>query len=214
MTRRAGRFRFAVLLGCALSVAVAGMARGREPRTVSGAADELRPVAVFARIADPDARSVALFREMGKVIQSPRCLNCHPRTDSPTQTDALRPHRPQVVRGPDGHGAPALECGTCHGRDTVELAGGGSIPGDPQWHLAPASMAWQGKTLGDICRQMKDPARNHHMTLDDLIRHNGEDHLVGWAWHPGSGRKPAPGTQAQFGALTAAWVGSGAKCPR
>ena len=25
------------------------------------------------------ARSVALFTEMGKVIQSPRCLNCHPR---------------------------------------------------------------------------------------------------------------------------------------
>jgi hypothetical protein len=41
-----------------------------------------------------------------------------------------------------------------------------------------------------------------------------EDHLVGWAWNPGDGRKPAPGTQAQFGALVQAWIDTGAKCPK
>ena len=44
--------------------------------------------------SDANARSIALFREAGKVIQSPRCLNCHPVGDRPTQTDRLEPHRP------------------------------------------------------------------------------------------------------------------------
>jgi len=174
----------------------------------------LRPPSAFAGIADRDARSVAIFLEMGKVITSPRCQNCHPRTDRPTQTDAMLPHMPPVVRGPDGHGAPGLECATCHGpRNADFVSGEGSMPGNPQWHLAPREMAWQGYSLGHICRQMSDPARNGHKSLTDLIAHDGEDDLVGWAWHPGTGRKSAPGTQAEFGALTKAWVESGARCP-
>ena len=41
-------------------------------------------VGLFAFVAtasaqQPDqARSIALFREAGKVLQHPRCLNCHP----------------------------------------------------------------------------------------------------------------------------------------
>lgn len=174
----------------------------------------LRSPASFALIADRGARSVALFREMGKVIESPRCLNCHPRGDSPTQGDALVLHAPAVTRGPADHGAPGMECGTCHGPRNVAFAnGGGSIPGNPQWHLAPKEMAWQGRSLGDICRQLHDPARNGHRSLAALIEHNGKDELVGWGWHPGPGRAPAPGTQAQFRALTRAWVETGARCP-
>lgn len=75
---------------------------------------DLRPVSDFAAIADPAARSVALFKEAGRVIQHPRCLNCHPRTDRPTQTDAMRPHNPAVLRGKDGHGLETLRCTTCH----------------------------------------------------------------------------------------------------
>jgi len=40
-----------------------------------------------------------------------------------------------------------------------------------------------------------------------------EDELVGWAWAPGGKRTPAPGTQAEFGALMQAWFDSGAVCP-
>ena len=50
----------------------------------------LKSPADFAAIDDLSARSIALFQEAGKVIQSPRCMNCHPRTDRPTQTDAMR----------------------------------------------------------------------------------------------------------------------------
>jgi len=48
---------------------------------------------------------------------------------------------------------------------------------------------------------------------EDLIHHIGEDTLVGWAWAPGYGRAPAPGTQKEAGALVEAWVKIGAICP-
>ncbi len=174
----------------------------------------LQDAASFASIKNKAARSAAIFTEMGKVIQSPRCVNCHPRSDSPRQGDAQVAHNPPVVRGPDGHGAAGLECATCHSDVNVAFANGeGSIPGAPMWHLAPLAMAWEGKSLGEICQQIKDPARNGGKSLEALIEHNGADTLVGWGWNPGKGRTPAPGTQAQFGALTRAWVESGAKCP-
>jgi hypothetical protein len=169
----------------------------------------LRPVSAFAGIADPSARSVALFEEAGRVIQHPRCLNCHPRTDRPTQTEAMRPHQPWVTRGPDGGGEPTLRCSTCHHDGNFEAAG---VPGNPKWMLAPIEMAWQGKTLGAICTQLLDPARSH-MGREELLHHMAQDELVGWAWHPGGRRTPAPGSQAEFGALIKAWLDTGAKCP-
>lgn len=175
----------------------------------------LKPVASFNSIADKGARSVALFEEMGKVIQHPRCVNCHPRTDRPNQGDASTPHNTPVTRGPDGHGAPGLECATCHGPANVAFSNGkGSIPGHPDWHLAPKSMAWEGASLGAICEQIKDPKRNGGKTLAQIAEHHAHDGLVGWGWNPGPGRAPVPGTQAEFGALTRAWIANGAKCPK
>lgn len=204
------RASYALLVIAACAVPIAVFARP----DVAPTGAPLKDPAAFASIADPAARSAALFTEMGKVIQSPRCLNCHPRTDRPNQGDKMVAHAPPVVRGPAGQGAPGLECSTCHSDRNVAFANGeGSIPGAPMWHLAPLSMAWEGKSLGEICAQIKDPKRNGGKSLAALIEHNGKDELVGWGWHPGSGRTPAPGTQAQFGALTKAWVETGAKCP-
>jgi hypothetical protein len=173
-------------------------------------ANMLEPASSFASIIDPRERSIALFREAGKVLQHPRCMNCHPASDTPTQTDAMRPHSPLVVRGAGGHGAPGLYCNTCHREANYDPAG---VPGHPEWYLAPLSMAWQGKTLGDICTQIKDTSRNGNRDIAALIHHMSEDLLVGWGWHPGGGRQPAPGTQAEFGALIKAWADSGAHCP-
>lgn len=172
--------------------------------------ERLRLAADFAVIADQGERSVALFEEAGRVVQHPRCMNCHAATDRPTQTDTLRPHMPWVSRGPDGGGEPTLRCSTCHGSTNFEPSG---VPGNPVWALAPIEMAWQGKSLGDICRQLLDPARSH-MTREQLLHHVTEDGLVGWAWHPGADRKPAPGTQEQFGELIKAWLETGAACPQ
>jgi hypothetical protein len=141
--------------------------------------------AAMAQQPDQAARSIALFREAGKVLQSPRCLNCHPAGDRPTQTDRMTPHRPPMVRGPDGHGAPGLPCAACHQAANYAESG---VPGNPQWHLAPASMAWAGKSLAAICRQIKDPALNGGRDMADLLKHMAEDSLVGWAWAPGGKR--------------------------
>jgi hypothetical protein len=74
-------------------------------------------------------------------------------------------------------------------------------------------MAWEGRTLGQICEQIKDPERNGHRKLGAIVEHMRSDSLVGWAWTPGAGRQPVPGTQARFGALVDAWAKLGAVCP-
>ena len=74
-------------------------------------------------------------------------------------------------------------------------------------------MAWAGKSLGEICRQIKDRTRNGNLDMAALLEHMAEDSLVGWAWSPGGRRTPAPGTQAEFGATMRAWNRSGAFCP-
>jgi hypothetical protein len=174
------------------------------------APDNLAAPESFATIADSAARSAALFTEAGKVLTHPRCVNCHPAGDRPRQGDVRRLHQPPVERGEDGFGLPAMRCPICHQAANFERAG---VPGNPGWHLAPREMGWEGKTLGEICAQIKDPARNGGRSLDDVVHHVGEDPLVGWAWAPGGNRQPAPGTQARAGALLDAWVKTGAVCP-
>jgi len=164
----------------------------------------------FAAINDTAARSAALFTEAGKVLTHPRCVNCHPVGDRPRQGDERRLHQPPVERGADGFGLPAMRCPICHQPANFEP---GRVPGDPAWQLAPRDMAWEGKTLGQICAQIKDPARNGGRSLDEIVHHVGTDHVVGWAWAPGGDRRPAPGTQMQAGALLDAWVKTGAVCP-
>lgn len=178
-----------------------------------GQTTSLKPVSAFDAISDRRARSVALFQEMGKVITHPRCANCHP-AERPAQGDARRPHMPVVSRGADGHGQ-YLTCQACHTTGNYWVGGTNivTIPGNPKWALAPASMAWQGRTLAQICRQLKDPARNGGKTLAEIQAHMAGDELVAWGWNPGAGRVPAPGTQAQMGELTQAWIDTGAACP-
>ena len=166
----------------------------------------------FAGIADPATRSAAIFVEASKVLMHPRCVNCHPVGNRPSQGElaTTRLHQPPVERGKDGFGSVSLRCGTCHQARNFEP---GRVPGHEHWHLAPPSMAWQGKTPAQICAQIKDPARNGGRTLVQIHEHIALDSLVGWAWAPGTGRTPAPGTQKQMGALIDAWVATGAACP-
>ena len=169
----------------------------------------LRSPGAFAGIRDAGERSAALFVEMGKVLRHPRCLNCHPDGERPSQGTGY-PHQPPVQRGVDGRGVSAMRCTTCHQAANFDP---GRVPGNPNWHLAPASMAWQHRSLAEICAQIKDPARNGGHPLNEVVEHMAHDALVGWAWNPGPGRESAPGTQASFGALAKAWADSGAACP-
>jgi hypothetical protein len=176
----------------------------------------LKSVSAFASVTDENARSVALFVEAAKVITSPRCMNCHPATRQATQGDDLHAHVPPMFGGRYGVGVPGLPCRSCHGAsNTVTLAESiATIPGNPAWGLAPASMAWQGKTLREICLQIQDPARNGNRDLAKLRQHMATDSAIAWAFRPGDGRAPAPGTQAQFAALIDAWIVTGAQCPQ
>jgi mono/diheme cytochrome c family protein len=173
------------------------------------ATETLNPVSKFDQIADAGKRSVALFEEAGKVIISPRCLNCHPVDDSPRQGDLMRLHEPPVVRGAGGMGAAAMRCFTCHGATNF-----GRVPGNSKWFLAPQEMGWIGKSLGQICEQIKDRRRNGDRSVQQIVDLMANDDLVGWAWHPGADRTPEPGTQKEFGQLISAWVNNGAQCPK
>jgi hypothetical protein len=202
---------FAAILVGALG-ACAAETRNAGPKSAAG---ELAPVEAFASIQNTAARSATLFTEAGKVIQHPRCINCHPVTRSPTQGDDMHPHIPPITSEAAMRAA-GVPCASCHQAKNSPTASAGirSVPGADHWGLAPQSMAWQGLTIGGICEQLKDPARNGNRSLEQIRVHMSEDHLVGWAWHPGEERTPAPGTQAEFGRLIAAWVATGAHCPK
>ena len=177
---------------------------------LTGHAESLRTPESFSTIVDRTERSRALFIETGRVLEHPRCVNCHPAGERPTQGEDKHPHSPLVVRGLDDRGAIAMRCDTCQQDSNFAPSG---VPGHAQWHVAPRVMAWQGKTLAQICEQIKDPRRNGGKTLAQVREHMSHDSLVGWAWIPGGNREPAPGTQEQLGELVAAWIESGAACP-
>jgi hypothetical protein len=178
---------------------------------------DLRGVDAFSGISNRAERSRALFSEAAKVIASARCMNCHPAGDHPLQGDDQQSHLLGVLRGEANNGVPGLPCASCHTDRNFTLSVGAasyqSIPGHPRWSLAPIEMAWTGKSVGQICRQLKDPASNGGRSLALLHDHIAKDDLVGWAWRPGPGRRPAPGTQEQLGFIIQAWIDTGAECP-
>jgi hypothetical protein len=176
--------------------------------------EPLKSPAEFASIANRTERSRAIFGEIGKLVTHPRCMNCHPAGDHPLQGDDQHEHMPPVWRGETGH----LEtnCAGCHTERNVtlhEAASYKSIPGNPRWGVAPLSMAWQNKSLGEICRQLKDVNLNGGRDLALLQEHIAKDDLVAHGWDPGEGREPAPGSQEAAGQLVQAWIDSGAECP-
>jgi hypothetical protein len=140
----------------------------------------------------------------------PRCRNCHPDGDSPAQHDEGKLHDPPVDRGENDRGAIGMRCATCHQDKNLELS---RVPGAPEWHLAPRSMAWVGHSKAAICAQLKDPARNGGRTLAQIADHAAHDPLVSWGLAPGHGRTAVPGSQAAFSAIVTAWIDTGAACP-
>ena len=212
------RFLGASLLLGLLVACFSGVApsAGESAESKVVAAESLREPAEFRGIQDKTLRSESLFTEAARVLQSPRCMNCHPVSRFPTQGDDMHPHVPLIHAGASGHGVAGLECSACHQKDNVNTLSFpiASIPGNSHWALAPESMAWQGLSIGQICEQLKNPRRNGSRTLAQIHKHVKEDSLVGWAWNPGAGRKPAPGTQQTFAELVEAWIETGAACPR
>jgi hypothetical protein len=155
------------------------------------------------------APGIAPFETLAEVLRHPRCLNCHQR-DAPRQGDDARVHVPRVVRGPDNMGVSAMRCASCHRASNNPDSG---VPGAPSWQLAPASMGWNGLSLGGLCRAIQDPKRNGGRSLQDLVEHVERDALVRWGWDPGGNRAPIPTAHREFVDVFKAWVGGGGACP-
>jgi hypothetical protein len=169
-------------------------------------------VGLLALAGDVDqsmpAAPSATFDPIASVLMHPRCINCH-QDQSPRQGDARTVHLPLIVRGKDGHGAPTQQCQTCH--QTANTADG-FVPGVADWHLAPLSMLWEGRSAQQICEQMKDPARNGgRHTAEQIIEHMKTDPLVLWAWAPGARTTP-PLSHDKFVEALEAWVKAGMPC--
>jgi len=151
------------------------------------------------------------FAEAAAVLFHPRCMNCHPSGDAPTIRDDSQPHQFNVKRGPEGKGAGAMNCTLCHG----EANRPGGAPGVAGWHMPPENMpmVFQGRTPGELCRQLKDPKQNGGRTGDQVVEHLTKDPLVLWGWNPGEGRTTPKMSHKDFSAKMNEWVKKGAACP-
>jgi hypothetical protein len=184
---------------------------------VSGALGQSR---VARRASESRAEGLAAWEQVYTVLTHPRCINCHTATNYPQQGDDRRPHRANVVRGPEGKGVPGLNCAGCHQETNADSTG---VPGGHDWHLAPLSMKWQDTndrplSSGGLCRTLTDRTKNHNMDGPKLLKHHEEEALVLWAWSPG--RRPdgtertlPPLSHQEFVAATRRWVEAGTPCP-
>ncbi len=148
-----------------------------------------------------------------RVLQHPRCLNCHPAGDRPLQGDLGLEHAQNVQRGPDGRGLYAMACATCH--QATNAPDAHQPPGAPHWQLPRPEepLVFEGRSSSELCRQLRDPAHNGGRSHEALLEHMTADPLVLWGWDPGPGRTPVPIAQPAFAAAARAWVEGGCRCP-
>src|SRR5689334_14404481 len=109
------------------------------------------------------AGAVAAFGVVQKVLQHPRCQNCHIPGDAPLQFDDGREHSQNVQRGADGKGARGLACATCHSTLNPPASYGAHMPpGAPNWHLPPPEhkMVFINLSAGELCRGLKNREEN------------------------------------------------------
>ena len=162
--------------------------------------------------------------------------------DYSRQGDDRHPHYYGVVRGENvefitaektgvvypGIKAPFARCNSCHGNKNdpetgIPGAEDPAHPGETFWFMAPASMALElapGVPLkGDtLCTHLKDKNLNGNRELKDLLHHIETEHLVLWAWHPGTrpngeARTTPPLSHEEFVEVFKKWIADGAPCP-
>ncbi|HEV8578581.1 MAG TPA: hypothetical protein VGX68_05805 [Thermoanaerobaculia bacterium] len=164
---------------------------------------------------DRQADAVQSFAVVQKVLQHPRCQNCHIPGDAPLQFDEGLVHAQNVKRGPHGKGAPGLGCHTCHAEGNPPASYGPHMPpGAPGWELPPPEhkMVFIGLSGGELCRRLKDRTQNGNRDLAALREHL-DTGLVTWGWDPGVGRKPVDVPRAEFIAAFEKWAKAGGPCP-
>jgi len=156
--------------------------------------------------------SVAAFREVYKVLTSPRCMNCHPAGENPLQGDDSHVHTMGPKRGKDGKGLYAMKCANCH--QPTNIAGVHTPPGNPKWQLPPSDMrmVFQGKTAHELALQIKDYNQNGHKDKKQLLEH-ARDTLVKAGWNMGEGRPAPPLSYTAFLKVWDDWINKGMYAP-
>jgi hypothetical protein len=193
-----------LLLGSALAAAAVVAACGGSIRS----AESLSP--------DEYKEGVVAFATVQRVLQHPRCQNCHIPGDSPLQFDDGQEHTQGVLRGPDGKGAPGLPCAACHGEQNApDRSGPHAPPGAPGWALPPpeTKMVTIGLSGAELCSMLKDPTSNGKRDFDALLHHISEDKLVLWGWNPGGARAPVNVPHKEFVQQFKLWASLGGPCP-
>jgi hypothetical protein len=201
-----------------LAVALAPLNVGRvlNPSAAEGGRSAPTPATAPLSAVEKRAEAVAAFATVQKVLQHPRCQNCHIPGDAPLQFDAGLPHQMKVVRGPDGNGAPGLGCATCHNVVNPPASyGPHAPPGAPGWFLPPPDrkMVFINLSPAELCAVVKDPKKNGGKDFAALIKHVDKDKLVLWGWHPGGNRAPVSVPHEEFVAKFKQWAAAGGPCP-
>lgn len=162
------------------------------------------------------ADAIEAFGVVQKVLQHPRCQNCHIPGDAPLQFDDGRVHSQNVKRGSNGLGARGLACAACHSTENPPASYGAHMPpGAPNWHLPPPEhkMVFINLSAGELCRVLKNKEENGGKDMAALLEHVRADKLVLWGWDPGVGRAPVDVPHDQFVAAFRRWADVGAPCP-
>jgi len=123
-----------------------------------------------------------------------------------------------------------VNCSSCHQSKNGEKFGmppgaaNDLMPGFV-WHMPPPTMVIdKGITPRDLCHNWLDPKKNSFLAYrggredmktfkKEFEHHVNDDPLVRWAWAPGIGRTPAPGTHQDFARAMSVWIDGGAPCP-
>ena len=157
-----------------------------------------------------EKESKQAFLEAYKVFMHPRCMNCHPAGDVPLQGNDSHLHAQGVKRGKDGKGLYAMKCKNCH-QDT-NLVGDNLPPGNPNWHLPPASrkMVFEGKSPRQLAMGFKDAKFTGFNTMDKFLHHVEHDALVKNSFTYG---ESPPLSHEEFAAKVREWVEKGAALP-
>jgi hypothetical protein len=125
---------------------------------------------------------------VGRTFQHPRCVNCH-GFKVPNTTG-------------NNHVARPTTCSSCH-----------TVPG---WGAPPSSLSLAGKSLSQICNQVKVSRGNNAALIDEHLKH---DALILWAISDGTvlgnlrpGGKAPPGDVGAWSSLVTQWTGGGLRC--
>ncbi len=122
---------------------------------------------------DTSGQSATLFARMARVLQSPRCMNCHTRTDFPRQGDDGHRHTLNVARGPNDHGMAGLHCSTCHRSANQAASGvarGGMRPEQFVPHLETGLVRWAWAPGSDGQERPRSPPALSHAEFIALTK--------------------------------------------